>query len=131
LPEQGLNAMLKENTKTSFQRKKRALRVRKHLKGTSVKPRLCVVKSNRHIQVQLIDDESGITLGGTATFAKEFAKTEFSVKNKSSARKLGEKIAEIAKEKNVLEVVFDRGPFKYHGILAELADAARAAGLQF
>ena len=112
-------------------RDKRALRVRKQLRGTSTKPRLCVVKSNCHIQAQLIDDETGQTLGGTATFAKEFRNTEFNRKNKASARKLGEQIAEIAKSKNIKEVVFDRGPFKYHGILAELADAARTGGLQF
>ena len=110
---------------------KRALRVRKHLRGTSMKPRLCVVKTNKHIQVQLIDDEKGCTLGQTATFAKEFRGTEFAVKNKESAKKLGEAIASIAKEKNIVEVVFDRGPFKYHGILAALADAARSGGLQF
>lgn len=112
-------------------RERRSLRVRKNLRGTSFKPRLCVVKSNKHIQVQLIDDEAGVTLGHTATFAKEFRDTEFGKKSKSSARKLGENIANIAKEKNIKEVVFDRGPFKYHGILAELADAARSAGLQF
>jgi len=112
-------------------RKKRALRVRKHLRGTSEKPRLCVVKSNSHIQAQLIDDESGKTLGAVATFSKEMRNTEFGKKNKASAKKLGEAIAEIAKSKNIKEVVFDRGPFKYHGILAELANAARAGGLQF
>jgi len=112
-------------------RKKRALRVRKKLRGTSSKPRMCVVKSNKHIQVQLIDDESGKTLGSAATFAKEFRDTEFSKKNKASAAKLGEQIAAIAKQNNVSEVVFDRGPFKYHGILAALADSARAAGLKF
>lgn len=112
-------------------RHKRALRVRKTLRGTSVKPRLCVVKSNKHIQVQLIDDESGNTLGTTSTFAKELRETEFSKKNKASAAKLGEIIANIAKKHDVTEVVFDRGPHKYHGILAALADSARAAGLQF
>lgn len=123
---------MNNQAKKNFQlREKRALRVRKHLRGTSTKPRLCVVKSNCHIQAQLIDDESGHTLGGTATFAKEFRNTEFNKKNKASARKLGEQIAEIAKSKNIKEVVFDRGPFKYHGILAELAEAARAGGLQF
>ncbi len=122
--------MLKENLKTHTQRKKRALRVRKHLRGCSEKPRLCVVKSNKHIQVQLIDDEAGVTLGGIGTSSKEFANTEFAKKNKASAKKLGERIAEIAKANNIKQVVFDRGPFKYHGILAELADAARAAGLQ-
>jgi large subunit ribosomal protein L18 len=123
--------MINQANKSKQLRVKRALRVRKHLQGTDTKPRLCVVKSNCHIQAQLIDDESGRTLGGTATFAKEFRGTEFCRKNKASARKLGEQIAEIAKSKNIKEVVFDRGPFKYHGILAELADAARAGGLQF
>lgn len=112
-------------------RERRALRVRKHLRGTSMKPRLCVVKSNKHIQVQLIDDDTGSTLGSAATFSKEFRDTEFAARNKESAKKLGSRIAEIAKEKNIKEVVFDRGPFKYHGILAELADAARKGGLQF
>lgn len=112
-------------------KKTRALRVRKILRGCAAKPRLSVVKSNKHIQVQLIDDEKGITLGSTATFAKEFAKTEFNCKNKASAKKLGEKIAEIAIGLNIKAVVFDRGPFKYHGILQELADSARQAGLQF
>lgn len=112
-------------------RHKRSLRVRKFLRGSAVKPRLCVIKSNQHLHVQLIDDEAGMTLGSTATFAKEFKNTDFNRKNKLSARKIGEKIAEIARQKNIKEVIFDRGPFKYHGILAELANAAREAGLQF
>lgn len=110
---------------------KRALRVRKHIHGTAAKPRLCVVKSNKHIQVQLIDDDSHHTICSVATFSNEFKNTEFARKNKASAAKLGEKIAKIAQEKNIREIVFDRGPFKYHGILAALADAARGAGLQF
>jgi large subunit ribosomal protein L18 len=117
--------------KNSRLRKKRALRVRKKLHGNSIKPRLSVIKSNKHLQVQLIDDDAGVTLGAIATYAKEFRGTEFERKNKATARKLGERIAQIAKEKNVKEVVFDRGPFKYHGILAELANAAREGGLQF
>lgn len=112
-------------------RQKRALRVRKNLRGTAAKPRLSVIKSNKHIQAQLIDDDSGKTLGMVATFAKEFKSTEFARKNKTSAEKLGESIAEIAKAQNIKEVVFDRGPFKYHGILKALADKAREAGLQF
>lgn len=123
--------MIGQVQKCQILRDRRAIRVRKHLRGTSTKPRLCVIKSNSHIQAQLIDDENGKTLGGVATFAKEMRNTEFGKKNKASARKLGEQIAEIAKSKNIKEVVFDRGPFKYHGILAELADAARAGGLQF
>lgn len=121
------NTMLKKQRL----RNTRAMRVRKHVRGSAEKPRLSVIKSNNHIQVQLIDDTLGKTLGTTATFAPEFRKTEFGRKNKAAARKLGERIAEIAKEKHIKEVVFDRGPFKYHGILAELADAARTAGLKF
>jgi large subunit ribosomal protein L18 len=121
------NAAIKKQTL----RQKRAWRVRKNLRGTSTKPRLCVVKSNQHIQAQLIDDENGVTIGGTATYAKEFRNTEFGRRNKASARKIGEHIAELAKSKHIKEIVFDRGPHKYHGVLAELANAVRAAGLQF
>lgn len=112
-------------------RRKRTLRNRQHMQGTAAKPRLCVIKSNNHIQAQLIDDEAGITLGAISTCSKDFRNTEFNRKNKASARKLGEHIAGIAKSKNIKEVIFDRGRFKYHGILAELANAAREAGLQF
>lgn len=110
---------------------RRALRVRKHLHGTAIRPRLCVVKSNKHIHAQLIDDDAGKTMGYVGTSAKEYRDTDFARKNKASARRLGSRIAEIAKHNNVKEVVFDRGPFKYHGILAELAEGARAGGLKF
>jgi large subunit ribosomal protein L18 len=112
-------------------RNRRSWRVRKRFTNRPTKPRLAVYKSNKHIQVQIIDSETGETLGGTATYAKEFRDTEFGRKSKKAAKKLGERIAEIAKKKNIEEVVFDRGPFKYHGILAELADAARSSGLKF
>lgn len=112
-------------------RRNRAFRVRKKFHGTSAKPRLCVFKSNSHIHVQLIDDDAQATLGAIGTFCKEFRNTEFGRRNKAGARKIGERIAEIAKAKNIKEVIFDRGPFKYHGVLAELADAARSGGLQF
>ena len=123
--------MRKTVIKNTKLRHKRALRVRKHLSGSAAKPRLSVHKSNSHILAQLIDDEAGVTLGSIGTSAKEFRETEHGKKNKASARVIGERIAAIAKEKNIKEVIFDRGPFKYHGILAELADAARAGGLQF
>ncbi|MBA3957920.1 MAG: 50S ribosomal protein L18 [Parachlamydiaceae bacterium] len=121
------NAILKKQ----MLRTKRGYRVRKHINGTASKPRLCVVKSNNHLQAQLIDDSNGATLGAISTCAKEFRGTEFARKNKASGRKLGERIAEMATAKGIKTVIFDRGPFKYHGILAELANAARAGGLQF
>lgn len=123
--------MRKALMKTQEKRIKRAMRNRKKLKGTSLKPRMSVNKTNKHINVQLIDDEAGKTIGSIGTYSKEFKDTDFNRKNKASAKKLGEQIAAIAKEHNIKEIVFDRGPFKYHGILAELANAAREGGLQF
>lgn len=118
-------------SKLQNKRDKRKMRVRKRLRGTSLKPRMSVFKSNRHLYVQLIDDEQSKTLGAFGTDSKELRNSELAKKSKTAAKKIGERIAEIAKEKNIKEVVFDRGPFKYHGVLAELADAARAGGLQF
>ena len=123
--------MKNEITRKHELRVKRKLRVRKHLKGSSLKPRICVVKSNKHIHVQLIDDEKGVTLGSVATYSKEFKNSEFGKKSKASAKKLGETIAGKALELGLKEVIFDRGPFKYHGVLAELANSAREAGLKF
>jgi large subunit ribosomal protein L18 len=108
----------------------RRIRVRKHLKGTKEKPRLSVTKSNRHISVQLIDDENGLTLASASTLMKGLRSKNLS-KSKDGARKIGSKIAELAKEKSISTVVFDRGHHKYHGAIAELATAAREHGLQF
>ena len=110
---------------------KRAFRVRKKTKGSPAKPRLSVRKTNRNILVQLVDDEHGKTLAAVSTLDKEFQNTDTSKKNKESAKKLGEAIAEKAMKLNVKEVIFDRGFSKYHGILAELAEAARQKGLIF
>lgn len=123
--------MDKSVIKASCNKCRRAKRVRQHVRGTQEKPRMCVVKTNKHIQVQIIDDENSVTLASLSTNSKEVRKTEFSRRNKASAKYLGEKIAEKAKALGVGQVVFDRGPFKYHGILAELATAARSSGLQF
>lgn len=113
-------------------RKKRTMRVRKKIRGNSLKPRLCVKKTNNHIEAQIIDDEAGMTLASVSTRSKEFRNTEFGKKNKNSAKKLGERIADLAlNKKNIKEVNFDRGPHKYHGITAEFANAARGAGLKF
>lgn len=112
-------------------RQKRSWRVRKTLCGTRARPRLSVHKTNKHCAAQLIDDESGVTLGSIATFSKQFKGTAFAKKSKEAARELGTQIAQIAKGLQIEEVIFDRGAFKYHGILAELANAAREGGLRF
>ncbi|MFZ0566217.1 MAG: 50S ribosomal protein L18 [Chlamydiales bacterium] len=123
--------MERNQKKRSELRKKRALRVRKHVQGTSEKPRLSVVKTNAHVHVQLIDDEKSMTLASVSTLSKEFRKTEFNRRNKTSAKQLGVKIAELAIGKNIKRIVFDRGWFKYQGVLAAVADGAREKGLEF
>lgn len=122
--------MNSELTKKQAIRNKRSMRIRKKIHGTCTQPRLCVIKSNKHILVQLIDDDAGATLGSVSTFSKEYREGEFGKKNKQSARKLGEHIAKIAAEKNIKSAKFDRGFSRFHGILAELKEAAVEAGLQ-
>lgn len=122
------------NTVTSnhILKRKRAIRVRKNLHGTATKPRLCVVKTNKHIMAQLINDDLGVTVGeGVSTNSKKYRTTEFNHRNINSAKELGREIATIAKKHGIAEVIFDRGASKYHGTLASFADEARAAGLRF
>lgn len=106
----------------------RAFRVRKKLKGSAERPRFCVSKTLRHIGVQIIDDEKGITL---VSFSTQSKLAEGQKKSKEGAKFVGQRIAELAKQKNIETVVFDRGCLKYHGLIAELANAAREAGLKF
>lgn len=108
--------------------KKRAMRIRKRVRGTPEKPRLCVVKSNKHLQVQLIDDVKGVTIAGLSTASK---KCEHKGKSVDAGKALGAAIAKIALEKNVKSIVFDRGSHSYHGVLAAVADSAREVGLKF
>jgi len=113
------------------QRLRRRFRVRKRLRGTAEQPRLTVCRTHRNIQAQLIDDKSGTTLASASTADKELAgKIKFGG-NVSAAEIIGKAIAEKAVTKGVTKVCFDRGACKYHGRVAALANAARAAGLQF
>lgn len=108
-------------------RKKRALRVRKKLRGSAERPRLSVFKSLKHIGAQLIDDEKGVTLLSFSTCAKGAGEIK---KSKEGARLIGEKIAQLAKEKKIEQAIFDRGRFKYHGLVAALAEGAREKGMK-
>jgi len=111
-------------------RKRRHKRVRARVKGTSERPRLSVFRSNRHIFVQLIDDESGKTIAASSDIQlKKSKKKKVIPKERASA--VGELIAKIAKEKKITRVVFDRGGYTYHGLVKEVADGARRGGLTF
>lgn len=112
-------------------RKKRHLRVRNKLSGTSVRPRLNVFRSTKHIYAQLIDDSNSSTLVSASTLDPELKDSIENGGNAAAAAKVGELIAKRAVEKGFTEVVFDRGGYLYHGRIKALADAAREAGLKF
>ena len=109
---------------------RRHRRVRKKVHGTAARPRLAVFRSNKHISVQVIDDDAGVTLAAASSVeaAQREAGNGSSV---AAATRVGELVAERAKDAGVTEVVFDRGGFAYHGRVAAVADAARNAGLEF
>jgi large subunit ribosomal protein L18 len=111
--------------------KNRHLRVRKRLTGTPERPRLAVFRSNEHIYAQLIDDVAQATLVAASTIDKELKGKLDSGSNQDAATEVGKLIAQRAKAKGVGTVVFDRGGNLYHGRVKALAEAARAAGLEF
>jgi large subunit ribosomal protein L18 len=122
---------MNQNRLLREKRQKRALRVRKTLHGTAERPRLSVFRSCKHVSVQLIDDRSGNTLVATSSSLSPVRETNPKTWNSQAAAAVGKRIAELALEKGIKEVRFDRGPYKYHGRLKALADAARKAGLSF
>ncbi len=103
-------------------------RIRRKLAGTAERPRLAVFRSVAHIYAQIIDDAAGATLVSASSVDKG-GKTNGG--NIAAAKAIGKLVAERAKEKGVKQVVFDRGGYQYHGRVKALADAARAAGLEF
>lgn len=115
-------------TDRKAERIRRHKRVRRKISGTAECPRLCVFRSNSNLYVQIIDDVKGITLAQASTLDKE-VKTKKS--NKEAAKEVGTLIAKRAIEKKIKTVVFDRGGYIYHGVVKELAEAAREGGLEF
>lgn len=117
------------NRKAQVQKRHRRLRVK--LKGTSEAPRLAVYRSTKHIYAQIIDDVKGVTLVSASSDDKELKQKLAHGGNIEAAKVVGEAIAKRATAKKIVDVVFDRGGFVYHGRVAALADAAREAGLNF
>jgi len=109
-------------------------RIRRKLSGTAARPRLAVFRSEAHIYAQVIDDVAGATVVSASTVDK-VDKSDKGGKTKggnvAAAKAIGKLVAERAKEKGIKSVVFDRGGYQYHGRVKALADAARAAGLEF
>lgn len=123
--------MGKTNPKVTA-RLKRKQRIRKNLTGTTDRPRLCVFRSAKHTYAQIIDDTSGNTIAAASTIEKEIAATLCEVKGKVEKAKLvGKAIAERAKDKGIVCVVFDRNGYLYHGRVKAVSDGARENGLEF
>jgi len=111
----------------SSKRVRRHARVRRKVSGTSQRPRLSVYRSSKHIYAQLVDDMAQETLASSSSVQLKLENGG----NIEAAEKVGKHLAEIAQEKGIKSVVFDRGGYLYHGRVKALADAAREAGLEF
>jgi large subunit ribosomal protein L18 len=109
--------------------RRRAYSTRNRIRQNSDRPRLSVHRTSRHISAQIIDDSQQRTLVQATTVGK--ANQVEGANNMEGAKVIGRKIAELALEKGIKQVAFDRGTFRYHGRVKALADAAREAGLEF
>jgi large subunit ribosomal protein L18 len=112
-------------------RLRRQRRVRKRLFGTPERPRLAVFRSSKHIYAQVINDHAGATLVSASTMDPEIKAQVKYGGNKAAAAIVGRVVAERAKKAGIDKICFDRRSYNYHGRVEALAQAARAAGLQF
>ena len=113
-------------------RQRRSFRVRNKVRRSAHgRPRLSVFRSHKHMYAQIIDDATGRTLVSASTVEAELYGAGKAAGNKEAAAKVGQVLAERAKQNGIEAVAFDRGTYKYHGRVAALAEAARAGGLQF
>ena len=111
-------------------KQKRVMRIKKKIIGTSQRPRICVNKTNKQLFVQLIDDESSLTLVSMSSLNKEIKKTESGKSNKEVAKKLGEMISAKCVDAGIKQATLDRRGNKYHGQIASLAEVMRENGVQ-
>jgi len=122
--------MIHKKSRSEVRRKKH-MKLRNRFSGTAQRPRLAVFRSNNHMYAQIIDDTVGHTLVAASTLEKSVGADLEKTNNVEAAAHLGKVIAKRAKEKDISDVVFDRGGFIYQGKIKALADAAREAGLNF
>jgi large subunit ribosomal protein L18 len=110
---------------------KRKERVRKNVKGSDSRPRVCVFRSNKHIYAQVISDEKGTTLVSASSLRGGKAISAEERKGMEAAKRVGLALAQKCKEKNITRVIFDRNGFLFHGQVKAVADGAREGGLEF
>jgi len=124
--------VLKDKAVIKNERKQKIrLRIRKKITGTAERPRVYVFKSNRYLYAQAINDLEGKVVAAASTLEKEFREAGKNLKNKEACQLLGERLAQRLKEKNIGQIVFDRGIYPYHGRVKILAEALRQSGLAF
>ena len=124
-----MSSFLEKKERKSNLMLKREQKIRFKIKKVSKRARLSVFKSNTHIYAQLIDDKKGSTLASYSSLDKFFKSTE--MKKNEIAKKVGSEIAKRIISLGIKDVAFDRGKYKYHGLIKILADAARTEGLNF
>ena len=117
----------KIQNKKDQRRQKRRLSIRNKISGTTERPRICAMKSNKHISVQLIDDTKSVSLFTVSTFGKDAAANSCNVEG---AKKVGVQVATMMKQKNLTTAVFDRAGYKYTGVIAALVQSIRESGIQ-
>jgi large subunit ribosomal protein L18 len=117
--------------KKRIARIKRQRRIRKHIQGTSGRPRLCVFRSARHIYAQIIDDSRGLTLVSASSTEAGIRQRETFESKVALAAFIGKQVGERAQEKGIKQVVFDRNGFLYHGRVKAVSEGARESGLEF
>ena len=122
-----INGVIKRGKSKAAARVRRQVRGRKRISGTTERPRLVVSRSSRHLFVQVVDDTQGRTVVSASTMETDLR--SFDGDKTAKAKKVGELVAERAKARGVVSVVFDRGGNKYHGRVAAIADGAREGGL--
>ena len=122
-----------KNKKLKPQKFKRLKResLRGLVKGTQERPRLSVYRSNENIYAQIFDDTTSQTLVSCSTLDRDIQLDSKNGRTCDASRLMGQKLATLSLKKNITKIVFDRGPYLYHGRIKALADGARAGGLQF
>lgn len=116
----------KHTSQREVNRNRKKIRIRKVVKGTDERPRLCIYRSNKHVYAQVINDVKGATLVSASSLAidEKLAGMEL-------AKRVGQEVAKLAIAKNIKDVVFDRNGYIYHGQVKAMADGAREGGLNF
>lgn len=122
---------MRKNNQKAERRNKIRRRIRSTIRGTAERPRLSIFKSNKHVYLQLINDLENLTVTSVSTKTPSVQKDIDGKSSVEAANIVGKEIAKVAADQGIKKVVFDRGGYKYHGIVKSAAEGAREGGLDF